>query len=139
MKLHVFPPSPRATKVMALANHLGLDCEIRVVNLFKGEQHQPGFAALNPNERMPVLEDDSFVLWESNAILQYLAAKKPGSGLWPSDAKGQADVLRWHSWDAADWFPTCAILTFERLVKKLLRSHSTESGISGRSLSASLR
>jgi glutathione S-transferase len=41
MKLHVFPPSPRATKVMALANHLGLDCEIRVVNLFKGEQHQP--------------------------------------------------------------------------------------------------
>src|SRR5258708_3950882 len=38
MKLHVFPPSPRATKVMALANHLGLDCEIRVVNLFKGEQ-----------------------------------------------------------------------------------------------------
>ena len=68
---------------MALANHLGLDCEIRVVNLFKGEQHQPGFAALNPNERMPVLEDDSFVLWESNAILQYLAAKKPGSGLWP--------------------------------------------------------
>jgi len=68
MKLHVFPPSPRATKVMALANHLGLDCEIRVVNLFKGEQHQPGFAALNPNERMPVLEDDSFVLWESNAI-----------------------------------------------------------------------
>jgi glutathione S-transferase len=119
MKLHVFPPSPRATKVMALANHLGLDCEIRVVNLFKGEQHQPGFAALNPNERMPVLEDDGFVLWESNAILQYLAAKKPGSGLWPSDAKGQADVLRWHSWDAADWFPTCSILTFERLVKKL--------------------
>ena len=105
MKLHVFPPSPRATKVMALANHLGLDCEIRVVNLFKGEQHQPGFAALNPNERMPVLEDDSFVLWESNAILQYLAAKKPGSGLWPSDAKGQADVLRWHSWDAGGLVP----------------------------------
>jgi len=119
MRLHVFPPSPRATKAMALVNHLGLDCEIRLVDLFKGDQHKPAFAALNPNERMPVLEDDGFVLWESNAILQYLASKKPESGLWPRDAKGQADVLRWHSWDAADWFPACGILTFERLVKKL--------------------
>ena len=119
MKLHVFPPSPRATKVTALANHLGLECELHVVDLFKGEQHQPGFAALNPNERMPVLEDDGFVLWESNAILHYLASKKPGSGLWPSDAKGQADVLRWHSWEAAHWFPACAILAFEHLIKKI--------------------
>ncbi|MGH7838542.1 MAG: glutathione S-transferase family protein [Candidatus Binataceae bacterium] len=119
MKLHVFPPSPRATKVMALAYHLGLDCEMPVVDLFKGEQHKPEFAALNPNQRQPVLEDDGFVLWESNAILQYLAAKKPASGLWPADAKGQADVLRWHSWDAADWFQACGTLTFERLVKKL--------------------
>jgi len=119
MKLHVFPPSPRATKVTALANHLGLECELHIVDLFKGEQHQPGFAALNPNERMPVLEDDGFVLWESNAILHYLASKKPGSGLWPSDAKGQADVLRWHSWEAAHWFPACAILAFEHLIKKI--------------------
>lgn len=119
MELYVFPLSPRATKVMALANHLGLDCEIRLVDLFKGDQHKPEFVALNPNERMPVLKDDAFVLWESNAILQYLASKKPGSGLWPSDPKSQADVLRWHSWDAADWFPACGIITFERLVKKL--------------------
>ena len=119
MRLHVFPPSPRATKVTALANHLGLDCEPRLVDLFKGEQHGPGFAALNPNERMPVLEDEGFVLWESNAILYYLAAKKPQSGLWPSDARGQADVLRWHSWEAAHWFPACAILAFERVLKKL--------------------
>jgi glutathione S-transferase len=119
MKLHVFPPSPRATKVIALAYHLGLDCELRMVDLFTGEQHQSAYTALNPNERMPTLEEDGFVLWESNAILQYLAAKKPGSGLWPSDVRGQADVLRWHSWDAADWFPACGIITFERFVKKL--------------------
>src|SRR6202158_596909 len=119
MKLYVFPPSPRAMKVVALAEHLQLEHETRLVDLTKGEQMKPEFAALNPNQRMPVLEDDSFVLWESNAILQYLAAKKPGSGLWPTDARGQADVPRWPSWDAADWSPTCAILTFERLVKKL--------------------
>jgi len=119
MRLHVFPPSPRATKVIALAHHLGLDCELRQVHLFKGEQATPEFAALNPNKRMPVLEDDGFVLWESNAILQYLAAKKPASGLWPSDAKGQADVLRWLSWEGAHWLPACAPMAFERVVKKL--------------------
>lgn len=119
MRLHVFPPSPRATKVMALANHLGLDCELRLVDLIKGDQHKPEFAALNPNERMPVLEDEGFVLWESNAILHYLATKKPGSRLWPTDAKSQADVLRWQSWEAAHWFPACAILAFERVIKKL--------------------
>jgi glutathione S-transferase len=119
MKLHVFPPSPRATKVIALANHLGLPCELRQVHLFKGEQGRPEFAVLNPNKKMPVLEDDGFVLWESNAILQYLAAKKPQSGLWPSDARAQADVLRWLFWETAHWSPACTPMAFERVVKKL--------------------
>ncbi|MBI1813495.1 MAG: glutathione S-transferase family protein [Deltaproteobacteria bacterium] len=119
MRLHVFPPSPRAMKVIALANHLGLDCELRVVHLFNGDQLKPEFIALNPNKRMPVLEDDGFVLWESNAILHYLATKKPESRLWPSDAKGQADVLRWLSWEAAHWTPACTPMAFERVVKKL--------------------
>jgi glutathione S-transferase len=119
MRLHVFPPSPRATKVIALANHLGLECDLRMVHLFKGEQAAPEFAALNPNKRMPVLEDDGFVLWESNAILQYLAAKKPESRLWPADAKGQADVVRWLSWEGAHWTPACAPIIFERVVKQL--------------------
>ena len=52
---------------------------------------------------MPTLEDDGFVLWESNAILFYMAAKCPDSGLWPSDLKGQADVLRWLAWQSAHW------------------------------------
>ena len=119
MRLYVFPPSPRATKVIALAHHLALDCELRVVDLFKGEQTKPEFVALNPNRRMPVLEDDGFVLWESNAILHYLASKKPGSGLWPADVKRQADVLRWLSWEAAHWTPACTPMAFERVVKKL--------------------
>ncbi len=119
MRLHVFPPSPRATKVLALARHLELDVDVRIVDLFNGGQNTPEFAALNPNKRMPVLEDDGFVLWESNAILQYLASKKPRSGVWPPDARGQALVLQWHSWDAAHWFPACATLAFERVLKKL--------------------
>lgn len=83
MKLYVFPPSPRAMKAIALAEHLQIEHETRIVDLTKGEQMKPDFTALNPNQRMPVLEDDGFVLWESNAILQYLAMKNPaGAALW---------------------------------------------------------
>jgi glutathione S-transferase len=119
MKLHVFPPSPRALKVRALARHLNLEVEECLVDLFKGEQRAPAYAALNPNMRMPVLEDGDYVLWESNAILLYLAAKKPESGLWPSDVRGQADVTRWLNWESAHWSPACTPFAFERVVKKL--------------------
>jgi glutathione S-transferase len=119
MKLYVFPPSPRALKVRALVRHLDLDVEECLVDLFKGEQRAPDYAALNPNMRMPVLEDGDYVLWESNAILQYLAAKKPESGLWPSDIRGQADVSRWLNWESAHWSPGCTPFAFERVVKKL--------------------
>ena len=119
MKLHVAPPSPRAFKVLAIARQLGLEFELCSVDLVKGEQLRPEFTRLNPNQKMPVLEDDGFVLWESNAIAQYLAAKKPEAGLLPSDARGRADVMRWQFWDSAHWDPACATLVFERLVKQM--------------------
>ncbi len=103
MKLYVLPPSPRAFKVIALKNYLALDCEMQLVDLGKGDQLAPEYIAMNPNRKMPVLEDDGFVLWESNAILFYLASKKPESALWPPDAKRQADVLRWLAWESAHW------------------------------------
>ena len=117
--LHVFPLSPRAFKVMALAEHLGLDHRLRIVDLTKGEQNTPEFTALNPNQRMPVMEDDGFVLWESNAIMQYLASKKSDNGVLPTDLRGRADVTRWQCWDLAHWDPACATFILERLVKKL--------------------
>ena len=78
LKLYVFPPSPRGFKILFAAHHLGLDYELRLVDLTKGDQKAPAFLALNPNGRMPVLDDDGFVLWESNAIVEYLAAKAAG-------------------------------------------------------------
>jgi glutathione S-transferase len=117
LKLHVFPPSPRAFKVRSLATHLGLDFEVRMVDFAKGTHKTPEFALLNPNQRMPVMEDGDFVLWESNAILQYLAAKRPDSGVLPADPRERALVNQWQCWDLAHWEPACVILIFERLVK----------------------
>jgi len=120
IELYVFPPSPRAFKVMVVANHLGLDTTLRIVDLRKGQQKAPEYAALNPNMRMPTLKEGDYVLWESNAICQYLAQKRPDSGLWPEDARGRLDIARWQFWDNAHWDPACAVFAFEYLAKPLL-------------------
>jgi glutathione S-transferase len=119
LKLHLFPPSPRAFKVMSLAAHLDLDYQLCLVDFAKGTHKTPQFTALNPNQRMPVLEDGDFVLWEANAILQYLAGKHPEKGLLPTDPKERARVTQWQCWDLAHWEPGCAMVIFERLVKPL--------------------
>jgi len=121
MKLYVLPPSPRALKVIALKNYLDLDCEMRLVDLRKGDQLTPEYIAMNPNHKMPVLEDNGFVLWESNAILFHLASKKPHSGLWPSDPKRQADVFRWLAWESAHWdSEACGAVGYEKVSKTVL-------------------
>src|SRR5262245_10532373 len=119
LKLHVAPPSPRAFKVLAVARHLGLDFDLCPVDLVNGAHLTPEFAALNPNRKMPVMEDAGFVLWESNAITQYLASTKPDAGLLPLDPRRRADVSRWQFWESAHWDPACATLIFERLLKKV--------------------
>jgi glutathione S-transferase len=120
IEIYAFPPSPRAFRAMALANHLDLDWTLRMLDLVKGEQKAPEYAALNPNMRMPTLKDGDYVLWESGAILQYLAGKKPQSGLLPPDETGRLNVTRWQFWDACHWDPACAIYLFENVVKAVI-------------------
>jgi glutathione S-transferase len=117
VELYVFPPSPLAFKVMAVANYLGVDWTLRMVDLRKGDQKTPQYAALNPNMRMPTLKDGDFVLWESNAIAQYLASKKPEGGLFPKDERARLDVTRWQFWEVAHWHPACAVFAFEYVAK----------------------
>src|SRR5260370_2170446 len=116
-ELYVFPPSPRAFKVMAIANYLGIEPALHMLDIVKGEQRSPHYVALNPNMRMPTLRDGDYVLWESNAILQYLASKRPETGLLPADEKARLDVTRWPFWDLAHWDPTCAVFIFENVGK----------------------
>jgi glutathione S-transferase len=56
------------------------------------------YKRLNPNSRVPTIEDDGFVLWESNAIVRYLAAKYGAGTLWPTDPAERADSDRWMDW-----------------------------------------
>lgn len=120
MKLYGFPPSPNTWQVRALAAHIGVPLEFESVDLTKGAARTPAFLSINPTGRTPALVDGDFKLWETLAIMQYVAGKKPNA-LWPNDARTRADITRWQSWNLAHWNrDACVPLLFERFVKKML-------------------
>jgi glutathione S-transferase len=84
MKLYQFALSPNCQKVIALAHEVGLPLELVPVDLFKGGARTPAMLAKNLNGKLPILEDGDFVLWESNAMLGYLAAKANRTDLAPT-------------------------------------------------------
>lgn len=114
--LHVFPPSPRSFKVLLAAEHFKVPYEMKLVNLGTGEQKS--LTHINLNGRVPVLTDGDFALWESNAILEYLASVAPDGMTLPKDAKARLNITKWLYWEGAHWDSACAIFIFERLVKK---------------------
>jgi glutathione S-transferase len=63
---------------------------------------EAGFLAMNPNAMVPVIDDDGFVLWESNSILRYLAAQHGGSALYPAAPRERARIDQWLDWQASD-------------------------------------
>ena len=98
MILHTFVGSPNSRKVEAVIDHLGLEVEI-VRHDFRGGLRSPDYLALNPNAKVPTLVDGTFVLWESNAIMQYLADKVGSDSLFPRDPRTRADIVRWQCWE----------------------------------------
>ena len=120
MKLYTFPVSQNSLRVVAVANQAHIDLEIVPVDLTKGEQMKPEFLALNPNHKIPTLVDGDFVLWESTAIMFYLAELKPRSKLIPKDRHERTHMYKWITWNLSELSPACVILQFERFVKKLL-------------------
>ncbi|KPX56235.1 glutathione S-transferase [Pseudomonas amygdali] len=66
------------------------------------ETNTPEFMALNPNAMVPVIEDDGFVLWESNTIIRYLANRSNAVHLYPAHAIARARVDQWIDWQATD-------------------------------------
>src|SRR3954463_2263376 len=94
MLLYDVAASPNCRKVRVLARELDLELELRAIDLAGAKD--PAYLAQNPAGKVPTLvDDDGFVLWESGAILVYLAEKRPDLGLWPAADRARADVLRW--------------------------------------------
>jgi len=88
--------SPYAWRAQLALEHKALPYELKVLSFSAGDTRKPEFIALNPRHQVPVLVDGDFVLWESNAIVEYLDEAYPGRGapLFPGDAKTRAVVRR---------------------------------------------
>jgi glutathione S-transferase len=95
MKLYDLELSGNAYRIRLMLSLLGLKAELQTVNLMEGEQLQPWFLKLNPRGQVPVLDDDGTVIWDSMAILVYLARKYGGERWLPLDAAGMAEVMQW--------------------------------------------
>ncbi len=117
IKLYDLPFSPNSRKVRAVLLELGIEAEIEVVNVREGKQKTPEFLKLNPNGKLPTIVDDGFVLWESNAILTYLAASS--GKLLPSEPKGRALVAQWLFWQSSHFGPAAGKVCFERIMKPM--------------------
>ncbi len=104
-------------RVLALVKHLGIDAELVEIDLKAGGLKAPGYAALNPNMKVPTLVDGDQSLWEGSAIMAYLCIKS-GSNMWPAhNPAEQVEVLRWLSWNDCHWSPAVAPFYFEHVVR----------------------
>jgi GST-like protein len=74
LKLY-YHPTPNSTKVAVLLEELGLTYEVETVDIMKGEQHTAEFRVVNPNAKVPAIVDDGVTVFDSHAILLYLAEK----------------------------------------------------------------
>lgn len=123
MKLHIFAASPNCRKVMALINHLGMDVQMNSLQLEDGAHKGPEIMGINPNGSVPVLEDGDYSIWESNAIMQYLAdkdAQQNGENpIYPKDIKKRAEVNKWLFWQTFHYGRAVGDLAWENFAKAL--------------------
>lgn len=88
-----FHATPNSMKVAVLLYELGLPFDVTAIDIFKGEQHSEAFRAINPNAKVPALVDDGTRIFDSHAILLYLA-EKHGRFI-PGQVAAKAQALSW--------------------------------------------
>ena len=110
--------SANVRKVLWIAEELGLPYASISAGGAYGINDQPDYLAKNPNGVVPLIEDDDFILWESNAIVRYLAAQYGGdSGLYPCDPRIRACADKW-----MDWTTSTLTEPFRAVVRGVVRT-----------------
>jgi glutathione S-transferase len=97
--------SVNVQKVVWVADEMGLKYERIDAGGAFGKTKTPEYLAMNPNSLVPVIDEDGFVLYESNAIVRYLAGRYSRGKLWPEDLRKRADVDRWMEWQSTSFTP----------------------------------
>src|SRR5262245_16606388 len=92
----------RAFRALWIAKELGLDYEHIPVEIGAAGARQPDYLAINPNGRLPAIDDGGFTLWESLAITLYLAKKHATGSLYPATLEGEAHCWKWSLWSVQE-------------------------------------
>jgi len=116
MKLYTFPISPNGKRVNVCAAEAGIALDSAMLDAARGELRSPEYMALNPMGKAPTLADGDFTLWESGAIVCYIA-QKSGGKLWPGDPRELSDMLRWLFFCSCHIDPYFTTLMVERFIK----------------------
>ena len=129
MKLYYDPITTNCRKVAAGFSLMNVPFEEARVDYLGGGHKAKEYLDINPNGSLPTIVDDGFILWESNAILQYVADKHGAVAYYPKELKLRADINRWHLWESAHWFPSCYVYLIENLVKPFMKIESDQSAV----------
>jgi glutathione S-transferase len=105
--------SVNVQKVVWCADELGLQYERHDAGGKFGVNNTPGYLAKNPNAVVPTIEEDGFVLYESNAIVRYLAGRDPQARFWPKDLRERADADRWMEWQSTMYTPAMTAIFWQ--------------------------
>lgn len=106
----------RAPRCHWMLNELGLDFKVKPIAPMSPEQSTPEFLAVNPNGKVPVLDDGGTKIFESMAINLYLAMKY-GKGLWPNSVEDQGRTLQWSHWVMSEMEPHLIAILIEKFFK----------------------
>ena len=117
LKLYDHPLSGNCYKVRLLLNQLRVKYQKVPVDIFKAEHKTEEFARLNPNMKIPVIDDDGFIMWESNAILLYLVKKYSPNRFISDDPADYGHIVQWLIFGKTSVDPNFAIV---RYYKKFL-------------------
>jgi glutathione S-transferase len=109
------PKSINVQKVLWALDELGLPYDRVDAGGSFGRVKDADYLSLNPNGLIPTLEDEGFVLWESNAILRYLFAKYGTPPLHPSDPNARAKADQWSEWYGSTFWPPTRVLVVQLL------------------------
>jgi glutathione S-transferase len=110
------PNSINVQKVMWMIAELGLEIEHEIAGLQHGKVDEDWYRAMNPNGRVPTIDDDGLVLWESNVIVRYLAAKHAMGTLMPAGIAERALAEMWMDWQQTTILP-CITPVFWGLIR----------------------
>ena len=113
MRLHWYP-STNPQKVRLALEELGLDYELVRVDLAKGAHKQADYLAIHPRGKVPALEIDGGVCWESNAALEYLGMRE--GRLWPTEPTGLTEALSLLHMESGAFQAQAGIYFFNRVV-----------------------